>query len=181
MTQEELLLKTLGWVDAMGGELMGEKQCGCEPLHYAIRMTYTQEANLGIAGATEQMGPVDIPIKFHDDRSFDGEQTVYLDGDSFAYLCTAKTSASMDLKVSGKISGFYPHEMMTVKLENTAPLEGKVKANCPEVHRTARLQAGGTAALGDTIEATVGKTLEFKPSSGLIMTKIELELVTTGK
>ena len=179
VSRAEFVRLANAWLDAMGGDFVGERDCGCEPLHYALRISYKSQVKMGVVSSTETMGPIDIPITFHDDRSFEGERTVYFAGNAVAYTCTAASTGSMDLKVSGNVTGELPHERMSLKMENTSPLKGKVAAVCPGQGKTANLDRGQSASLDKDVLASVGEHAHFTPSAGVpgMTTVIDAEIV----
>lgn len=178
--KDEFLRLAQTWLDATGGDFKGEEDCGCEPQHYAVRVSYKRDVKMGIVTGTNQMGPVDVPIKFHDDGTFDGQQTVYFNGNVTALVCTGTSTASMTLKVSGDVSGQVPNEAMSLKIENTTLMKGKATAVCPEIgQKTATTNGGEKANVAqDDIPANVGVKPHFDPgSSGVITTSIDAEIV----
>ena len=185
MTHEGFIAASNAWLDAMGGEFKGEPSCGCEPQRYAVRVSYKRDIKLGVVSSTETMGPVDIPIEFHDDGTFDGEQTVFFNGSSVAYICTATSTGSMNLKVSGEVSGASPNETMTVKIENTTLMKnGTVTAICPTIGVTKSTELGEKASLEkDDLPATVGTKAHFAPGAGIpgMTTSIDAEIVQVGR
>ncbi len=185
VTRDAFLGMAGAWFDAMGGDFKGEVPCGCEPQRYAVRVSYKREVKLGIVNSTETMGPVDIPIRFHDDGSFDGEQTVYFNGNSMAFICTATSTGSMNLKVSGEVTGEWPNEQMSLKLENTTVMKnGTIKAVCPGEAVTRSLESGEKASVEeDDIPGRVGSKVHFAPSAGVpgMTTSIDAEVVQINR
>lgn len=123
------------WVAAMGGEFKGDPECGCEPLHYAIRVSNHVEMNVLMTHYVNNSPPVDIPITFQDDGSFSGEGTLATQGAGVVttpmFTCTGQSSASVALRASGKDVQQFENNSLHLDLENTAPQTTKASAVCP--------------------------------------------------
>lgn len=182
ITQGGLINLANDWIRAMGGEFKGDTDCGCEPSHYAVRVTYEQIINTQIFHGTKKMGPVDIPIKFHDDGSFEGEQTVYINGDAMGYVCTGQSRAAMTLRVHGNATEEWQKNRMHLEMESGSPLRGTASAQCPGISRTGAFAGGSQATLEKDMEGRIGDSMMAKPSTGFpgIDTVILAEIVKAG-
>jgi len=179
ITQGGLINLANDWISAMGGEFKGDIDCGCEPSHYAVRVTYDQIINTPMFHGTKKMGPVDIPIKFHDDGSFEGEQTVYINGDAMGYVCTGQSRAAMTLRVHGTATEEWQKNQMHLEMESGSPLRGTASAQCPNISRTGAFAGGSQATLEKDMEGRLGDSMMAKPSTGFpgIDTVILAEIV----
>jgi hypothetical protein len=182
ITQGGLINLANQWIDAQGGEFKGDVDCGCEPSRYAVRVSYDQVIQTPFVHATKKMGPVDIPIKFHENGSFEGEQTVYINGNGMAYVCTGESTSSMTMRVSGKATEEWQKNQMHLELESGSPLRGTASGHCPAISRTTSFSGNSQATLEKDIEGRVGDSMMFKPAIGLpgIDTIIRAEVVKVG-
>jgi len=167
MSHGKLIDLGFGWVDSTGGEFKGDVECGCEPQKYAVRVSYDQQIATPMFHGVKKMGPIDIPITFHDDGSFEGEQTVYINGDAVAMVCTGESTASMTLRVKGNAKEEFQNNRMHVEMESGSPMRGNATANCPRVHRTESFAGGSQSVLEKDIQGRVGDTMMWKPGVGL--------------
>jgi len=158
------------WIDAMGGEFKGDVDCGCEPSHYAVRVTYDQVINVAIVHGTKTMGPIDIPIRFDEHGNFEGEQVIYINGNETALMCTGNSTAAMVLRVSGQATEQFQKNHMHLQIESGSGLKGVANAQCPMVSRSAPIAARQSqAVLEKDLEGRVGDAMsaEWGAGSGL--------------
>jgi len=155
----------LDWVNAMGGEFEGDESCGCEPAHYAIRGYYEAKITIGtFVQEMATMGPVDIPITFHDDHSFEGEGTLSFSsagtGRAAKVVCQGQSEGGMRVKVLGKAVEEFENNHMLLQVTNVSPLSGVVTERCnvrnPLDGGMYPLKGGDKAAFGFEIEGRVG-------------------------
>lgn len=153
------------WVEAMGGEFEGDEKCGCQPLRYAIQVYYS--ANVRIGGVLQTiatMGPVNIPITFHDDRSFEGEGTLPFTAAGVArggaVACQGQSQGAMTIKVYGKATEEFEDNHMHIEGTNVTPTSGVTSEQCnappPFNKGIYPLQGGGKATLGFDVLGRVG-------------------------
>lgn len=119
------------WVATTDGEFQGDKSCGCEPAHYAIRVSVLNEINIGIAHHTSALAPVDIPITFADDGTFSGDGELKYQGAGSAGACTEQTGSQFKVHVSGKAKQTADEHSMNVKFEKSSPTVTTMSAQCP--------------------------------------------------
>jgi hypothetical protein len=173
------------WVAAMGGEFKGDVECGCEPVHYAIRMSSKTSLSMGPAQYVTEHPPVDIPIVFHDDGSFDGEGTSTEQGagtvTTFAGVCTGQSTGSIDLRVSGTNIQQWNNNHMDLNIENISDLKMTASAQCPQVGR--RSQDGPSESphviIPFKFQGQVGEVIDMPmtaPSPG-VSSSMRLEIV----
>jgi hypothetical protein len=178
ISREEMTRRAQAWVDAMGGEFKGDKDCGCEPVHYAIRLSDTMNTNLPMVSARSLMGPVDIPIQFKDDGSFQTEQRVTREGTAAAVMCSGQFNGAMTLRVSGKATEEYKNNHMHLQIENITPEQGTASASCPQISVTRPLGPGEHGMLSKEMEGRVGEALIYSPAvSGGISVVVRAEIV----
>jgi hypothetical protein len=163
MSRGEMTDRAHGWVDAMGGEFKGDVDCGCEPVHYAVRVTDNMIANVSGVHASSLMGPVDIPITFQDDGSFEGQQEVFWYGNDSAYVCSGDFTSAMTLRVSGKAIEESKNHHLHLQLENLTPLHGIANAHCPVKSVSAPFSGGSKGSLSKEFEGRVGDKLIYIP------------------
>jgi hypothetical protein len=158
------------WIDAMGGEFKGDVDCGCEPSHYAVRVTYDQVINVAMVHGTKTMGPVDIPIRFDDHGNFEGEQVVYINGNEMALMCTGESKAALLLRVTGQATEQFQKNHMHLQIESGSGLKGVATATCPVISKTVPITARESqAVLEKELEGRVGDSMsaEWGAGSGL--------------
>ena len=134
------------WIDAMGGEFQGDESCGCEPAHYAIRISDDTRISFLMAHGETVIAPTDIPITFHDDGTFEGQATMQMQGNSVAGwmpVCYGQSSASIVLKASGQAKEQWDESRMTLRIENVSPVSGRGSATCPSVPASASAPMNG--------------------------------------
>ncbi len=165
ISREEMTRRAQTWVDAMGGEFKGDKDCGCEPVHYAIRLSDTMDTNLPMISARSLMGPVDFPIEFKDDGSFQTEQQVTREGTASAIMCSGQFNGAMTLRVSGKATEEYKNNHMHLQIENITPEQGTASASCPQISVTRPLGPGEHGMLSKEMEGRVGEALIYSPAA----------------
>ena len=165
MSRAEMTDRAQAWIDATGGEFKGDVDCGCEPLHYAVRVTDNMVANVSGLHADSVMGPVDIPITFQDDGSFEGQQEVHWYGNDSAYVCSGDFTTAMTLKVSGKAVEDEKTHKLHLQIESLTPLHGVADAHCPAKSISAPIPAAGSrgGSLTKDSEGRVGDTLIYTP------------------
>lgn len=145
MTHDEFVKDAAAWVDAMGGKFQGDKRCGCEPVHFAVRVSYNATINAGPLQLSSSMGPVDIPITFHEDGTYDGTGTLPFSakGMEQAAGCSAQSVGSMQIKVSGSVFETPAGDSaMHVQLTNISREHGSTKVACPGKSVATALQGG---------------------------------------
>lgn len=181
ISREEMTKRAEDFVEAMGGEFKGDESCGCEPQHYAVRVSYDQEINL-VARGTKTMGPIDIPITFQDDGSYQGEQTIFINGNAVALQCTSASLATMVLRVTGNVREDPKNHRMHLQLESGSPLRGNASAVCPYASKTGSFAANSQSTLERELTGTVGETALFQfGSPGMpINTMVFAKIVKVG-
>jgi hypothetical protein len=120
------------WVAAQVGEFKGSPPCGCEPAHYALRISASTTVDLGPIHFKSAMAPVDVPITFADDGTFSGESTATFQGAANATPCTGRYASTLKFSVSGKaIEVSEGEHSMHLQLENTTPVFNSFSGQCP--------------------------------------------------
>lgn len=128
--------QAIAWVDAMGGEFKGDERCGCEPLQFAIRIKYVAASNLlgGIVQEMAQMGPVDIPIRFHEGGTYEGQGMLPFAArgtvTATPTYCASQSQAGMQVKVSGKAIEEPEKHQMHIELTNLTRNNGATAQEC---------------------------------------------------
>jgi hypothetical protein len=178
ISRPEMTRRAQAWVDAMGGEFKGDKDCGCEPVHYAIRLSDTMNTNLPMVSARSLMGPVDLPIEFKDDGSFQTEQRVTRQGTANAVMCSGQWDGAMTLRLSGTATEEYKNHHMHLQIENITPEQGTASATCPQISVTKPLGPGEHGVLSKEMEGRVGEALIYSPAAaGGISVVVRAEIV----
>jgi hypothetical protein len=133
ISHEALLQLGKDWVATTDGEFQGDKTCGCEPAHYAVRVSVLNEINIGIAHHTSALAPVDIPITFADDGTFSGDGDLNYHGAGRAGACSEQTGSQLNVHVSGKARETADEHSMNVVFEKSSPAVTTMSAQCPYV------------------------------------------------
>jgi hypothetical protein len=182
ITHGGLINLGMDWINAMGGAFKGDIDCGCEPSKYAVRVTYDQDITMPMTHFTKKMGPVDIPITFRDDGSFEGEQTVFFNGSGIAYVCTGDSISAMNLRVAGTATEQFQKNRMELRMENGSPMRGAGSAHCPALSRTVPFAGGQQGELEKSLEGRVGESAMWAPSVAVpgIRTIVHAEIVKTN-
>jgi hypothetical protein len=134
MTRNEMVQRAQDWVDAADGEegFEGDTRCGCEPVHQAVRLFYVAKISvLGAAQDAATMGPVDIPITFHDDRTFEGQGTFPFRGAGADRGCTTGSQGQMVIKLTGSAVEEAGNNRMHIDVEEVTPTTGSTAVQCP--------------------------------------------------
>jgi hypothetical protein len=162
ITQGGLIDLAQDWIAAMGGEFQGDVSCGCEPAQYAVRAYY--EAKISIGTVLQQattMGPVDIPITFHDDHSFAGTGTFLINGAGRVQggggACISQSQGSMLIQVSGNAIEEWKNNRMHIEATNLTPTSGATEVQCPQRGANAPLLGGDKAAFGFDLTGRIGE------------------------
>lgn len=132
ITHDELKAQAKAWVDAMGGEFEGDERCGCEPVHQAIRLFYVAKTSLmGVVQEVGIMGPVDIPITFHDDRTFEGQGPFPFRAGGADRACVSQSQGQMIIKVTGSAEEKTSEHKMHFDVMEVTPTAGGTAVQCP--------------------------------------------------
>jgi hypothetical protein len=160
ITHRQLLALSHAWVDTTGGEWQGSRDCGCEPLHYALRVSAVTE----ITGSTfrNDMGPIDIPIRFADDGTFSGDSAVQMRGsDNDDYQCIAQSSAKTRLVVSGKAVQTWRERYLEVTIKSGAPTTADASVRCPDQSAARSFSGQSNEVWKVRLEGTVSEVARF--------------------
>ena len=168
------------WVAAQGGEFKGSPPCGCEPAHYALRISASTAINLGPIHFKSDMAPVDVPITFADDGTFSGEATAIFQGAANATPCTGQYASTLKFSVSGKaIEVSEGEHSMHIQLENTSPVFNSFSGQCPGASASNQGTTSHKTDLPFDMTGDVEETLDQPmpvPSPGVVST-MHLEIV----
>ena len=132
----EMAQRAQAWVSAMGGEFEGDTRCGCEPVHQAIRTLYVTES-IGMGGVIREVGtvgPIDIPLNFHDDRSFKEQGTLpFLAADLVQEGrggCRDESQGPMKIELSGSAIEEASNNHMHIEAANATPVTVAAAEQC---------------------------------------------------
>jgi len=158
--------QAVAWVEAMGGEFKGDERCGCEPLQFAVRVKYIAGSNMlgGIVQTVAQMGPVDIPIRFRDDGSYEGRGMLPFAAQGSVNAnpvhCADQSQAGMQVKVYGKAVEGPQKYQMHIELTNLTRNTGATAQECnfPYGSGVFALNGGDKASFGFDVIGLVGDT-----------------------
>jgi hypothetical protein len=162
-SKAEYHVYTNAWIDAQGGKFKGDFSCGCEPHHYVLKGSFNEvwtkeEGALHFKGD----GELQIPIKFSDDGSFNGETAIDVSEANKWTLepmsCSETVSYSgVTWKVKGSLADggemqitvlvqFPPSEMTTVCTAGGITTTNSL----PNIRPEQSMNFNGSVAVGET-------------------------------
>jgi hypothetical protein len=178
----ELIKLGEDWVATTGGEFKGDKDCGCEPAHYAIRVSVSNETNRGPVHHKSALQPVDIPITFEDDGTFSGEAVADFKGAVVVSPCKGEYADSLNIRASGQATETAEEQSMHLKFENTSPVVSSVSVQCPYGSASKQGTHSGKTTLPFDFEGDVGEFLDYSmPNIPGLVSKTHLEIVKLAK
>jgi hypothetical protein len=157
ISHPDLLKFGQNWIDALGGEFKGDKSCGCEPVHYAIRVSTLNETNFGPVHRTSVMQPVDVRIAFEDDGAFSGDSAANFQAAGVVMPCSGQASSTLTFHVSGQAIETSDEHSMHFQLENSSPTISNGVVQCPMI--------GGVSTQNTTAEK-MALPFDFKGEVG---------------
>lgn len=175
-------LQKLGqdWVASMGGEFKGDKSCGCEPAHYAIRYSTSTKISLADIEHSSGMEPADIPITFKDDGTFTGEGNGTYKAGGIAEGCTEQSGLDVAFHVSGKATETSQKQAMHIELAYQSPMAYNFSAQCPDSEGDSfqtTLPSSNVSSFFD-LKGEVGEAIDkTEDSTPGIISKMHLEIV----
>ena len=189
MTRTQALKFSREWVSAMGGEFKGDERCGCEPVHSAVQVFYTAAIDaLGVAEGAATMGPVNIPITFHDDGSYEGTGTLPFVAVGVAHagpaVCKADSQGSMQIKVSGNAVEDPENSHMHIELTNISPNTGSTAQQCnlPLGSGIFALRAGDKMTFSFDVSGKAGDESAAKvPLPGPVAATVHVKVIDLSK
>jgi len=163
ITHAQLLALGQSWVDVTGGEWQGSRDCGCESLHYALRVS----AVTTIPGSSFRvdMQPVDIPIEFDDDGSFEGDSDVRMQGASNDDGCHASGNASTHLVAKGRAVQTWRERYLEVTIKSAGPTTSQASGRCKDVSGARSMSGQSKDEWKVRMEGTVGEVATFAAPS----------------
>ena len=179
ITQGGLISLGKDWVAASGGEFKGDVDCGCEPLHYSLKISSATDIHFGIVNSHHAMTPVEVPITFHDDGTFAGEETqANFHGDGTAAMCQAQYASSMAMKVSGDATEEWKKNFMNIKVEKASATTSTFAGQCPNRSASNTDTEPTPAAINLSLTGRVRETLDYLvPSPPGVTSKVHTEIV----
>jgi hypothetical protein len=133
ISHEALIQLGKNWIATTDDKFQGDKTCGCEPAHYAVRVSVRNEINTGINHHTSALAPVDIPITFADDGSFSGDGVLNFHGAGSAGACSDQTGSQLSVHVSGKAEETADEHSVKVQFAKSTPTVTTFSAQCPYI------------------------------------------------
>jgi cytochrome c5 len=133
ITHEELEKLGEDWVATTGGEFQGDKDCGCEPAHYAIRMSILNQTNLGPVQRTSVMQPLNVPIVFKEDGTFSGDSEANFQAAGTAAPCVGQANSTLAFHVSVQAIATSEKQSMHFQIENSSPTVTNATVQCPVI------------------------------------------------
>jgi len=179
ITQGGLISLGKDWVAASGGEFKGDVDCGCEPLHYSLKISSDTDIHFGIVNSHHAMTPVEVPITFHDDGTFTGEETqANFHGDGTAVMCQAQYTSSMAMKVSGDATEEWKKNFMNIKVEKASATTSSFAGQCPNRSASNTDTEPTPAAINLSLTGRVRETLDYLvPSPPGVTSRVHTEIV----
>jgi hypothetical protein len=142
ITHAALMKLGQDWVNSTGGEFKGDKSCGCEPAHYALRYSTSAKISLNEIEQSSAMEPLDIPLTFNDDGTFTGDAAGTFQTGGVAVGCSQQSGLSMKYHVTGNAIETSEKQCMHVGLGIGGPMAYNFSGKCPD-------------SPGDTIQADI--------------------------
>ena len=161
MSHDEFVHDAAAWVDAMGGKFQGDNRCGCEPVHFAVRVFYRAMINMGPLHEQATMGPVDVPITFHEDGTYEGTGTLPFVGMGTAASCSDQSQGSMQIKISGNAVETDSEQKMHIELTNVSRDTGTTSIACPGKSFSGPLNGGDKATFRFDLQGKDGEWSEI--------------------
>ena len=185
ITAAGLIALVKGWIATTGGEFKGDKSCGCEPAHYAVRYSTSTHIDMEGIEHTSEMEPVDIPITFNDDGTFTGDGKGTYQAAGVAEGCSEQSGLGLNFHVSGQAIETSQKQSMAIKLGNPSPMAYKASAECPDAEG-ASLQATIPSSNVTAIykmKGEVGEVIDKETPGAIpgIVSKVHVEIVKTAE
>jgi len=184
ITPASLIALVKGWVASTGGEFKGDKSCGCEPAHYAIRYSNQTKISLNQIEYGMGMDPVDIPLTFKDDGTFTGDGAGTNQSSGVAAGCSGQGGLSMKFHVTGKAIETSEKQSMHIGMGSPAPMAFNFTGQCPNEAADsiqANIPAAKVTATYD-MKGEVGEAIDkTEDSTPGITNSLHLEIVKTDE
>ena len=172
------------WIATTGGEFKGDKSCGCEPAHYALRYSTSSKISLNEIEQSSAMEPVDIPLTFNDDGTFTGDEAGSFQTGGVAVGCSQQSGLSMKYHVLGKAIETSEKQSMHVGLGIGGPMAYNFSGKCPDSPSDsiqANIPAPKVTATYD-MKGEVGEAIDkTEDSTPGITNSLHLEIVKTDE
>ena len=172
ITQGGLIQLGKDWIAAMGGEFKGDVECGCEPVHYTLRIS-AENVHIGFVKAHNVMAPIEVPITFHDDGTFTGDDaTASFQGTSTAMMCRGQSTNALGLRVSGDAVEEFEKNVMHIKLDKATPDASHLSVQCPYGSASSSHSDAAPVTIDLTLSGKVRESLDYLAPSppGVIST-----------
>lgn len=178
MGPDEFDKAAASWVKAMGGKFQGDIRCGCEPVNYDVKVSYDATINAGPLQLKSKMGPVNVPITFHENGAYEGTGTLPFSADGEVDACSGQSLGSMQIKVSGTAVEEGSTNDMKVVLTNTTPVSGATGVECPGKSFSAALKGGDKMTFRFQLAGKDGDWSEAPVQLGPVVdAKVRVDLV----
>jgi hypothetical protein len=159
--QKDLLKLAQNWVDSTGGEFKGDKSCGCEPVHYAIRVSTVNDISVGPVHRTSVMQPVDVPITFDDDGTFKGDGAANFQGTATSPQCIGTSGSGLTFHASGQAIETSRVRSMHFQFANSSPTVTNSSITCPTHEFKTQTTTAGHEALPFDFKGAIGETFDY--------------------
>lgn len=179
ITHQELLKLGQDWVDSMGGEFQGDESCGCEPVHYSIRVSTKNEINVGPVSSTSIMQPVDVPITFNDDGTFSGDSAAKFAATAAAMQCSSQGTSSLNFHVSGQAVSTPHAQSMHFQFDNSSPTVTQSSIQCPYIgEKKTQSTTQGKVVIPFDLTGKVGEKTDYHmPGIPGVVSTMSVEIV----
>ena len=160
--QQDLLKLAQDWIDSTAGECKGDRSCGCEPIHYAIRVSTVNDINMGFVHRHSVMQPVDVPITFDEDGTFKGDGAAHYQATATAAPCSGTATSDLTFHASGQAIETSEEQSMKFQFANTSPTVTDSSITCP-YHGETKTQTttAGHEVLPFDFKGAVGETFDY--------------------
>jgi hypothetical protein len=178
-TQPQLTQLVSDWIGAMGGKFQGDERCGCEPVHFAVGVLYHANINMGsVLQQLTEMGPIDVPITFHDDGTYEGTGQLPLAGAGRDRGCASQSEGSLNIRISGKAVEDETNSSMHIELTNTGPATGTTGVQCPMYSGVFPLQGGNKRLVTFDAQGRAGEKAEAPfPLGPLVDAHVQVQII----
>lgn len=135
VSHAELMRMAQDWVDAMGGEFKGNRECGCVPMNYALRFSAETVVQDEDTHYKSVLSTVDVPIKFEDEGAFHGQAIANFAGSGTAGDCAMQAAVSYSASVAGTATETEKEHSVQAAVKFDSPQNASASLSVPRNER----------------------------------------------